>query len=88
MRLGARRGRTGEYLVLRIEPIALFDDDGKPAYTGANTVAGPGRAISRAIISCAFEGQLQVAVKLTGNDQRYADSTLAGPSRIVLDVRQ
>lgn len=85
---GLDAGGPGEYLVLKIEPIALFDDDGEPAYTGANTVAGPGRAISRAIISCAFEGRLEVAVKLTGNDQRYADSTLTGPSRIVLDVRE
>lgn len=85
---GDDAGGPGEYLLLTAEPIAVTDDGGKPAYTGAKTVAGPGRAISRAIITCAFEGRLQVAVKLTGNDLRYTDSTLTGPSRIVLDVRE
>lgn len=85
---GAVLGGPGEYLVVRVEPVAIFDDDGNAAYTGERTVAGPGRAVSRAIITCSFEGQLQVALKLTGNAQRYADSTLTGPGRIVVDVQQ
>ncbi|CAM3928337.1 AMIN-like domain-containing (lipo)protein [Tsukamurella ocularis] len=85
---GAVLGGPGEYLVVRVEPVAIFDDAGKSAYTGERGVAGPGRAVSRAIITCSFEGQLQVALKLTGNAQRYADSTLTGPGRIVVDVQQ
>ena len=85
---GAVLGGPGEYLVVRVEPVAIFDDAGNAAYTGARTVAGPGRAVSRAIITCSFEGQLQVALKLTGNAQRYADSTLTEPGRIVVDVQQ
>ncbi|MCA0156784.1 hypothetical protein LB823_11280 [Tsukamurella sp. M9C] len=85
---GAVLGGPGEYLVVRVEPVAIFDDDGNAAYAGERTVAGPGRAVSRAIITCSFEGQLQVALKLTGNAQRYADSTLTGPGRIVVDVQQ
>ena len=50
--------------------------------------AAIGNAVSRAIVTCHFEGQLQVAIKLTGNAQRYADSTLTGPGRIVVDVQQ
>ncbi len=85
---GAVLGGPGEYLVVRAEPVAIFDDAGRSAYAGERTVAGPGRAVSRAIITCSFEGQLQVALKLTGNAQRYADSTLSGPGRIVVDVQQ
>ncbi|CAM3058496.1 hypothetical protein [Tsukamurella hominis] len=85
---GAVLGGPGEYLVVRAEPVAIFDDAGKSAYAGERTVAGPGNAVSRAIITCSFEGQLQVALKLTGNAQRYADSTLTGPGRIVVDVQR
>ncbi|CAM5378123.1 Lipoprotein OS=Tsukamurella paurometabola (strain ATCC 8368 / DSM / CCUG 35730 / CIP 100753/ JCM 10117 / KCTC 9821 / NBRC 16120 / NCIMB 702349 / NCTC 13040)OX=521096 GN=Tpau_1059 PE=4 SV=1 [Tsukamurella paurometabola] len=77
----------GEFLVLTAEPVAMMDDEGRPAYTGPATVAGPGGAISRAVITCRFEAQLQVAVQLTGNNQRYTDSTLTGPGRIVVDVK-
>ncbi|MGX9295458.1 AMIN-like domain-containing (lipo)protein [Tsukamurella paurometabola] len=85
---GADLGGPGEYLVVRAEPVGIFDHDGYSPYTGERTVAGPGRAVSRAIITCHFEGQLQVALKLTGNAQRYADSTLTGPGRIVVDVQR
>ncbi|NMD58279.1 hypothetical protein [Tsukamurella columbiensis] len=85
---GAVLGGPGEYLVVHAEPVAAFDDAGTAAYRGERTVGGPGRAVSRAIITCSFEGQLQVALKLTGNAQRYADSTLTGPGRIVVDVQQ
>lgn len=85
---GAVLGGPGEYLVVRAEPVGIFDHDGVSPYTGERTVAGPGNAVSRAIVTCHFEGQLQVAIKLTGNAQRYADSTLTGPGRIVVDVQQ
>ncbi|GAA1078250.1 AMIN-like domain-containing (lipo)protein [Tsukamurella strandjordii] len=87
---GATVGDVGEYLVVKVEPIALFDDNGNPAYKGPNSIPGPGGgAIDRATISCAFEGQLQVAVKLADGKgaKTSKDFTLTGPSRIVLDVK-
>ncbi|MDP0396379.1 AMIN-like domain-containing (lipo)protein [Tsukamurella strandjordii] len=87
---GATVGDAGEYLVVKVEPIALFDDNGNPAYKGPNSIPGPGGgAIDRATISCAFEGQLQVAVKLADGKgaKTSKDFTLTGPSRIVLDVK-
>lgn len=77
----------GEFLVITAEPVAMIDDRGDPAYSGPGTVAGPGPAIGQAVITCRFEAQLQVAVKVAGNNQSYTDSTLTGPGRIVLDVR-
>ncbi|BDD81571.1 hypothetical protein TPB0596_13340 [Tsukamurella pulmonis] len=85
---GATLGGPGQYLVVRAEPVGIFDHDGVSPYTGERTVAGPGGAVARAIITCHFEGQLQVAIELAGTAQRYADSTLTGPGRIVVDVQR
>ncbi len=85
---GAIRGGPGQYLVLRAEPVGIFDHDGYTPYTGPRTVAGPGATVSRAIIGCHFEGQLQVAVQLTGAACGYTDSTLTAPDRIVIDVQR
>ncbi|WP_019202576.1 hypothetical protein [Tsukamurella sp. 1534] len=85
---GNRVAGEGQYLVIRAEPVGIFDHDGRSPYTGPRTVPGPGGAITRAAVSCAFEGQLQVAVRLAGDGLGYKDFTLSGPGRIVLDVQQ
>lgn len=77
---------AGDYLVITIPSIALFDDDGNSAYSGPKKVTGPGPYVGDATIACAFEGRLEVAVRLLQPPERHTDMTLTDPGRIAVDV--
>ncbi|KXP00981.1 hypothetical protein AXK61_13370 [Tsukamurella pseudospumae] len=83
---GAIVAGAGGYLVIRIDGVQLFGENGETVYTGSKKVTGSGPFVGDATIFCAFEGQLQVAVRLLDGAQRHVNSTLRDPGRIVLDV--
>ncbi|KXP13800.1 hypothetical protein AXK60_23470 [Tsukamurella pseudospumae] len=83
---GAIVAGAGDYLVIRIDGVQLFGENGESVYKGSKKVTGSGPFVGDATISCAFEGQLQVAVRLLGGAERHVNSTLRDPGRIVLDV--
>ncbi|MGB3698137.1 MAG: hypothetical protein WBA05_11960 [Gordonia sp. (in: high G+C Gram-positive bacteria)] len=79
-----------DYQLITVDSVDLFDDAGRPYYTGPTTLPAPrakgAGGVAGVEIICQFEGVLTVAIGLRDSSAAVHVSTLREPGRIVVDV--
>jgi hypothetical protein len=73
-------------LLVRFEPAAAHDDNGRPTIRSLE-LPGPGGVIVHSRLICDFEAHLDWAIGLR-RQERFKVTRLSNPTRLVIDVKQ